>query len=107
MVPWLEGTGYYGEHDYDDAIADSTNHNAGTTEENSLRLNTINNPYYGGNDYISLHYNDKPENGDRQKVDTLKIVDNVYYEWNLFNNPSISRITSLWRQNDTLILIYF
>ena len=92
FVPWSEGIGYYGEHDYDDAIADSTNHNAGPTEENSLRLQTISNPYYGGNDYISLHGNDKPKNDDRKKVDTLKIVNNVYYEWNLFYKTKFYKI---------------
>ena len=80
LVRYLEGVGYHDEHEYDNAIADSTNHNAGQTEENSLRLQTISNPYYGGNDYISLHGNDKPKNDDRKKVDTLKIVNNVYYE---------------------------
>ena len=81
MVRWLGDVGYYDEHEYDNAIADSTTHNASQTDENSLRLQTISNPYYGGSDYISLHGNDKPECDDRKKVDTLKIVNNVYYEW--------------------------
>ena len=70
-------------------MADGTAHNASQTEENSLRLQTISNSYYGGNDYISLHGNDKPENDDRKKVDTLKIVNNVYYEWFIWFHQGI------------------
>ena len=80
LVRLLKGIAYDDEHEYDDAIADNTNHDSAQSEENSLRLQTISNPYYGGNDYVSLHGIDQPENDERKKVDTLKIVNNVYYE---------------------------
>ena len=80
LVRLSKGIGHYDEHEYDDAIADNTNHDSAESEENSLRLQTISNPYYGGNDYVSLHGIDQPENDERKKVDTLKIVNNVYYE---------------------------
>ena len=75
-----KGIRYSNDQEYDDASVDDTNHNTAQTEENSLRLQTISNPYYGGSDYISLHGNNKHEVDGRKNVDTLKIVNNVYYQ---------------------------
>ena len=45
-----------------------------------MQLETIQNPYYGGNEYLMIHGESRPHQETSEKVDTLKIVNNVYYE---------------------------
>ena len=43
-------------------------------------MEAIKNPYYGGNDYIVIHGNTRTPEMPSDKIDTIKIVNNVYYE---------------------------
>ena len=43
-------------------------------------METVRNPYYGGNDYIVVHGNASTPKMPSNKVGTIKIVNNVYYE---------------------------
>ena len=66
------------EHCYDYATSGSdTNLNA---NNETMSLETIQNPYYGGNEYLMVHEKSKIQQETSEKVDTIKIVNNVYYE---------------------------
>ena len=68
----------YGDYEYD--YADATNLRNGRVKNEELHLETITNPYYGGNDYIEINGPTEEPIGLGRNVNTLKIVNNVYYE---------------------------
>lgn len=67
------------EHRYDYAGVDNNNPRNAPTKQNLINLETINNPYYDSdNEYVN-DPNQNPQNAG-SGVDTIKIVNNVYYE---------------------------
>jgi len=73
----LEYDGY--DENYYDYARSSTFSNLQATKD-TICLETMTNPYYGGNEYIVIH--GKPGNTltTSDKVNTIKIVNNEYYE---------------------------
>ena len=68
----------YDENHYD--YARSSTFSNLQAKKDTICLETMKNPYYGGNEYIVIH--GKPGNRltTTDKVNTIKIVNNEYYE---------------------------
>ena len=76
-LPEIDYEGY-DEKRYDNADSRSyTNPNA---NNEAMSLETIQNPYYDGNEYLIIHGKSRTQQETSEKVDTIKIVNNVYYE---------------------------
>ena len=77
---------YFTEVHYEDNdeqyydYADSRNLTNVKAKEEKIHLESMKNPYYGGNDYVVIHGNSCDQQPTSDKISTLKIVNNVYYE---------------------------
>ena len=76
-LPEIDYEGY-DEQGYDNADSRSyTNPNA---NNETMSLETIQNPYYDGNEYLIIHGKSRTQPETSVTVDTMKIVNNVYHE---------------------------
>ena len=72
QLPEIDYEGY----DY----TDNRNEKNSNTNNETISLETIQNPYYDENEYLMIHGKSRTKLETSEKVDTIKIVNNVYYE---------------------------
>ena len=77
LLPEIDYEGY-DEQRYDYADCRITTNLKADNE--IMFLETIQNPYYAGDEYRMTHGESRIQQKTSEKVDTLKIVNNIYYE---------------------------